>query len=290
MVFVVHQLSASSKPQDDSYHQLQLILRNTDNEQTFINQLSKFARAHKKRRTKAWYKSIALMLFAGLFGLGFALAGGFSTSIIAARDSSVLSVSRHCGWFQEPTVQNNISNPIDQFYSLKDEQFYDYVNAVSVMTRNVFRRSAAYSRSCYGRFGDNSTACGNYVRPSLPYKITRDLPCPFNQSVCNGPAFSMDSGAIRSDTDLGVNTRSEDAISVRKVLTCVPLAGEAHTDGWQQLPPEYASGLEVPLGTQIKGYTFGSYTNWASDPKFGNYTAGMDEIEWKKGKEPYSLL
>lgn len=253
-----------------------------------MNQLSKLARVHRGSRTKAWYKSCALILFAGLFSLSFQLVGGFSTTIIAARDSSVLSVTRHCGFFREPTVQNNGLGSLGNFYALDSEQLYDYFNAITVMTRNVLRRSAGYSRSCYGRFGDNSTACGNYLRPSLPVTITRDLPCPFNQSVCNGPAISLDSGMLRSDTDLGVNTRPEDALAVRKVLTCVPLAGENYTDGWQQIPPQHASPME-PIGTRFKAYKFGPYSGYADLPELANYTAAIVETDWQMGREAYGL-
>jgi hypothetical protein len=279
--FVIHQINASGKPRDDSYHQLQLILRNTESESTFANQLIKIVWVHRGGRLRTYYKSLILILFASLYALGFALASGLSSRVIAATDASVLSVSQHCGWFQEPSL-GNIS-------SLASGQLFESVNAISVMARNVYRRSASYSRSCYGRFGDNSTACGNYVRPTLPYVVTRGLPCPFYEEACNGTAISLDTGYMRSNTHLGVNTRPEDAISVRKVLTCVPLAGENYTDGWKQVPPEVATAQGLPLETKLKGYSFGPTRSLFGSFNELNHTAAMDEFHWKFGKQPYSL-
>lgn len=288
--FVVHQLNSSSSPQDESHHQLQLILRNTDNTGTCTNQLSKLAWVHKRSKSKTYYKSIGLLLFANIFNFGFILVGIFSTKFIAAQDSSVLSVSRHCGWFKEPTVKGDDPFDFDSFYTLSGLEFAEYVNAVSVMSRNVLRRSAAYSRSCYGRFGENSTACGNYAQATLAYTITRDVGCPFNDKACNGTAISLDTGHIRSDSDLGINTTPEDALSMRKVLTCVPLAGESYTSGWQQLPDEAAFRDQVPQGTRAKAYSFGPYLGYSQVPAISNYTIYMDEVDWKKGQQPYSLL
>ncbi|KAJ8105583.1 hypothetical protein OPT61_g10087 [Boeremia exigua] len=285
--FLIHQLNASSKAQDESYHQLQLVLRNTDNEGAFITQLSKLAWVHRKSKTKAYYKSLGLILFASIFSLVFALVGGFFTGFIASEHGTVLSVSRHCGFFQEPTLNGNVLGfNLTDFYSYSEDQLYEYFNTITVMHRTVLRRSAAYSRSCYGRFGDNSTACGNYLRPTLPYSITRDVPCPFNDKVCNGTALSLDTGALRSDTDLGISTRPGDALSVRKVLTCAPISGESYTDGWRELPPKYGA----PPGTQYKGYSFGSTFRYAADSLSSNYTfVALDGPTLPAGKQPYSL-
>lgn len=279
--FTIHQLNASTKPRDASYHQLQLVLHNTESESSFITQMTRVLWAHRGGRPRMFCKCLALILFAGLYTLVFALTSGLSSRIIRAHDSTVLSVSKHCGWFKEPTLGNSSS--------ISSGGVFESVNAISVMSRNVYRRSASYSRSCYGRFGDNSTACEDYFLPTLPYLVRKDLPCPFASRACNGSAMSLDTGHLRSDLHFGMNTRSEDALSVRKVLTCVPLAGEQYTDGWQQVPPTMSAAQGLPLDTRLKGYSFGR-----TDSIFGsfdnlNYTAAMDEVHWKFGKQPYSL-
>jgi hypothetical protein len=292
IAFVIHQVNSSSKPQLSSYHQLQLILRNTESDASFISHLSRIAWAHRHGGSKIYCKSVVLCLFASLYALVFALGGGFSSKIIVARDPSVLTIDRHCGWLQEPTFLNPPEPTIDTIYSIPGAQLYEYINVVTVMLRNAFRRSASHSRSCYGHLGEKSTACNNFVQPTLPYTINRDVTCPFNEKACNGTAISLDTGRLRSDIHLGVNTRPEDALSMRKVLTCVPLAGEKYATGWQQIIPETAFATGLPFDTKVKSYAFG--------PRpivFGqnvgvvglNYTSGMDEIRWVRGVQPYSL-
>jgi hypothetical protein len=223
-------------------------------------------------------KGVALIRFTGLYTLVFAFTSGLSSRIIRANDPSVLSVSKHCGWFKEPTLGNSSS--------ISSGSVFESVNAISVMARNVYRRSASYSRSCYGRFGDDSTACESYILPTLPYLVQKDVPCPFVGRACNGSAMSLDTGHLRSDIHFGMNTRSEDALSVRKILTCVPLAGEQYTDGWQQMLPTTSGAQGLPLDTRLKGYSFGRTNGILGSHNDLNYTAAMDEVH---GKQPYSL-
>jgi hypothetical protein len=124
----------------------------------------------------------------------------------------------------------------------------------------------------------------------LPYTISRDVTCPFNEKACNGTAISLDTGRLRSDIHLGVNTRPEDALSVRMVLTCVPLAGEKYTTGWQQIIPEIAFAVGLPFDTKVKSYAFGpSMISFGGHVGSFNYTAAMDEVRWVQGIQPYSL-
>lgn len=290
IAFVVHQVNSSSKPQLGSHHQLQLMLRNTESSASVISHLSRIAWAHRHGGSKVYCKSVVLLLFASLYALIFALGGGFSITIIAARDPSVLTIDRHCGWVQEATYLNPPEPTPDNSYSIPREKLYEHMNIITVMLRKALRRSASHSRSCYGHFGEKSTACNNFVQPSLPFIVNRNVTCPFNEKACNGPAISLDTGKLRSDIHLGVNTRPEDALSVRKVLTCVPLAGEKYTTGWQQIIPEIAFATSLPLDTKVKSYAFGPQTMTLGQPVSGlNYTSGMDEIQWMQGVQSYSL-
>jgi hypothetical protein len=281
IAFIIHQVNSSSKPQPDSYHQLQLILRNTESGASFISHGG--SRIHRK--------SVVLFSFASLYALVFALGGGFSSGIIVARDpSEVLTNDRHCGWLRDITFLNPTRPTPDTFYSVSGAQLYEHINAVTVMIRNAFRRSAGHSRSCYGHFGEKSTSCNNFVQATLPYTISRGVTCPFNEKACNGTAVSLDTGRLRSDIHLGVNTRPEDALSVRKVLTCVPLNGENYATGWQQIIPEIASGKGLLFDTKVKSYAFGPRTiALGQDVSSLNYTFGMDEVRWVQGVQPYSL-
>jgi hypothetical protein len=290
LAFLIHQINSSNKPRRGAHHQLQLILRNAENHQSFIGHVSKLAWVHRHGASKVIRKSLALISIATLYTVVFTLAGGFSSRIIAARDSSVLSVDQNCGWLFEPTYLNPSEPTIDNIYSMSSTELFAYINAITVMLRNVFRRSATYSRSCYGDSAGNSTICGNFVQPNLPYTVRRQVPCPFDDKACNGTAISLDTGHLRSDFHLGVNTRPGDALSVRKVLTCVPLAGERYTSGWQQMAPDMALGWGLPLDTRVKAYAFGPRVIGFGQHVGGlKYTAGMDEIRWVHGVQPYSL-
>ncbi|USP79295.1 hypothetical protein yc1106_06569 [Curvularia clavata] len=279
--FGLHQVNASGKPRDDLHHQLQLVLRNTESESTFVSQITRVLWVHRTVGVRTHRKGIGLVVFAGLYALSFALISGLSSRLIAAPDSSVLAVSKNCGWFQEPTLGNSSS--------ISGGSIFESANAICVMARNVIRRSASYSRSCYGQFGDTSTACESYVRPTLPYTISRNLPCPFSNSACNGSAISLDTGYLRSDTHLGINTRPQDALLLRKALTCVPIAGEKYTHGWQQMSPTAATAQGLPPTTQLKGYSFGPTQGIFGSVNSFNYTIALDDAHWKFGKQPYSL-
>jgi hypothetical protein len=290
LAFLLHQIRSSSRPRRGTHHQLQLILRNAESDQSFIGQVVKLAWAHRHGGSKIVRKSIVLILVASLFTLVFTLVGGFSSHIIAARDPSVLSVDQNCGWIFEPTYLNPFDPTLDNIYSIPSVELFAYINAVTVTLRNVFRRSAAYSRSCYRGSVESSTACANFVQSTLPYTMRRQVPCPFADKVCNGTAISLDTGHLRSDIHLGLNTRPEDALSVRKVLTCVPLAGEAYTSGWQQISQDTADRWDLPVNTKAKAYAFGPrMMGWGEHVGGINYTAGIDEIRWVHGVQPYSL-
>jgi hypothetical protein len=290
IAFVIHQVNSSNKPQLGSHHQFQLILRNTESYDSFIGHLSRMAWAHRRRGSKIYCKSLILLLVASLYALVLALGVGFSSRIIIARDPSVLTIDQHCGWLQELTFLNPPEPTFDNAYSVSRAQLYEYINVVAAMLRNAFRKSASHSRSCYGRLGKKSTACNNFVQPTLPYTISRIATCPFTERACNGVAISLDTGKLRSDVHLGVNTRPEDALSVRKVLTCVPLAGEKYTTGWQQIIPEIAVATGLPFDTKVKSYAFGprNFSLGENVSEF-NYTSGMDDIRWVQGVQPYSL-
>ncbi|KAF3004370.1 hypothetical protein E8E13_009864 [Curvularia kusanoi] len=278
--FGLHQANASGKPQNDLHHQVQLVLRNAESESSVISQIAKVLWVHRADKAKAFGKSVGLIAFAGLYALGFALMSGLSSRLIAAPDSSVLNVSKNCGWFQEPSFGNSSSI---------GGGIFDSANAISVMARNVVRRSASYSRSCYGHFGDKATSCETFVRQTLPYTLSKNLPCPFSEGACNGSTMSLDTGYLRSDTHLGINTRPHNALFIRKALTCVPIAGEKYTDGWRQMSPTAATAQGLPLTALQKGYSFGQTKGSFGSVNSFNYTITLDDVHWKFGKQPYGL-
>lgn len=276
LCYGIHQSLASSRSRDNIYHQLQLVLRNTENESSFIWNLIKIGNAHRGAKFEAYRRSFLLIVFAAVHGLGFWAAGGLSSRFITSNDE-VLTIPSTCGWMAEPPLGD-----------LSDDATFDAVNALIVMTRYGYRRSAAYSRTCYSNTGNNteSTSCGTYIKPKLAFNVTVSAQCPFDEAICNGPAFTVDTGFLRSDEHLGLNTRAKDAIWARKVFTCAPLDGEKYTDGWFPIPEQLNFTGLLP-GALLKGYKFGPYRNATILPEHTFFKTS--DWLWSQA-QPYDLM
>jgi hypothetical protein len=268
--FAIHQTKASLDSQDDIHHQIQLVLRNSEHESTFVWKLIKIGLAHQGARFDVSRRSVLLALLAIAHGLGIWAAGGLSSRFIAGSDE-VQSLPTTCGWMKE-----------DSFDNISDAT-WDTTNALLVMARYRYRKSASYARSCYGQVGGIPAACGIFRELSLPYTISTTTPCPFGEKVCNGSAISIDTGFLRSDLHLGINTRPEDSISFRKELTCVPLAGQKYTDGWKNITERNGE-----LTSRYIGYEFGSPLG-DLDPSYSNDTFGISDLNFLFGDQSYSL-
>ncbi|KAF1972970.1 hypothetical protein BU23DRAFT_147213 [Bimuria novae-zelandiae CBS 107.79] len=220
ILFVIHQSKASSANQDDTYHQIQLALRNTDTEASLAWKLFRVGAVHRGSRINAFNRTFWLILLALTHAAGIGVFGGLSSRFIAGSDA-VLAVKGKCGWMQE------VDDPVASRDSL------GVFSSLVVMARYGYRRSATYARSCYAQTSDNSSnACEIYTQPTLPYNISLDDPCPFPGKVCNGSAMTLDSQSLRSDTDLGINTLPDSAITLRQTWSCVPIDGQKYATGW----------------------------------------------------------
>ncbi|KAF2680089.1 hypothetical protein K458DRAFT_111142 [Lentithecium fluviatile CBS 122367] len=269
--FALHQQSASSRPEDDIYHQHQVILRNTEHETSFIWNLHKVAFAHKGTRSEAYRRSFWLILLAVIHGVSFSIVGGLSSSFIVL-NNEVQLLPGQCGWVKEVPLTN-----------LTDDATFAAANALIVSVRNGFRRSATYSRSCYAQAEGSNTACGTYIQAALPYDSNFEAPCPFDVA-CNGSAVVMDTGLLRSDKDFGINTQAKDAMSLRKQVTCAPLAGEKYTDGWLTSN----DSLLIPPGEALIGYKFGDLPQLTA-AQLSQYTFRISGTRLQSGDSPYQV-
>jgi hypothetical protein len=129
--------------------------------------------------------------------VGFGIAGIFSSTISKAAGKSALLVGNSCGM-----IKPNDSLLLAKYLA----DTYETAN---------------YARQCYG---DNpGSPCGLFVRPSLPFTINANAPCPFEPGFCNGTSLQMDTGKLDSHIDFGINARPEERIQFRRVTTCAPL-------------------------------------------------------------------
>ena len=257
--FALHQANASSTNQDDTYHQIQLALRNTDTEASLGWKLFRVGAVHRGARVNSFGRTGWLILLAMAHAAGIGVLGGLSSRFIAGSDA-VLAVRGECGWMKE------VENPGAAL--IKDQSALETFGALVVMARYGYRRSATYARSCYAQTSDNSSsACDIYTTPTLTYNTSLSDGCPFPGKVCNGSAITLDTEHLRSDADLGINTRPESAISMRQTWSCAPLLGENYATEW---------GTADELGiseTLSGGYNY----NIPKDEKRICYTFGSDE-------------
>jgi hypothetical protein len=265
--FTIHQIKASFDDQDDIHNQIQLVLRNSEHESTLVWRLFNIGLAHKRARFDVSRRSVLLVALAIAHGLGISAAGGLSSRFIAV-GNEVQTLPTSCGWMKE-----------DNFENVTDAT-WDTTNALVVMARYRYRKSATYARSCYGQVGGTLAACGTNFQTALPYNINTSAPCPFDEKICNGSAISIDTGFLRSDLHLGMNTRPEDSISIRKSLTCVPLAGEKYSDGWKN--GTLIAGATVPA----KAYQFGPDVR---NENLANNTFIIADPAFFAGDQPYYI-
>ena len=265
--FILHQSHASSANQDDTYHQIQLALRNTDTEASLGWKLFRVGAVHKGSRVNAFSRTYWLIVLAMLHAGGVGVLGGLSSRFIAGSDA-VLAVRGDCGWMEEiPAPETSL---------IDDPKARDSFNALVVMARYGYRRSATYARSCYAQTSDNaSSACDIYTRSTLPYNVSFSDPCPFPGKVCNGTAMTMDTEAIRSDSDLGINTTPESAITLRQTWSCAPILGANYATKWgtaddlnmsESLGDTWAGG--TPRDEQRICYEFGRDNKNQTDKLF----------------------
>jgi hypothetical protein len=226
--FVIHQSKASSENQDDTYHHIQVALRNTDTEASLGWKLFRVGAVHQGSRINAFGRTSWLIVLAMTHAAGIGVLGGLSSRFIAGSDA-VLAVKGTCGWMDE--IAKNPSEQLSE--ELKDSSKFATFSGLVVMARYGYRRSAGYARSCYAQTSDNSSnACEIYTRPTLPYNVSLSEPCPFHDKVCNGTAMTADMDGLRSDTDLGINTLAESAITLRQTWTCAPVDAQPYATQW----------------------------------------------------------
>ncbi|ORY15583.1 hypothetical protein BCR34DRAFT_170710 [Clohesyomyces aquaticus] len=273
LCFIIHQLKASSKMQDDVHHQSQLVLRNVESEATLIQQLFKIASSHKGARLRAFSRFIPLILLASTSAVFFWAGAGLSSRFITSQEEVVQAIDKSCGWAKIPS-----------FKDLTDDTSFQAASALIATTRHGFRNSVSYAKACYSQKGVNATACNKYIQPTLPYSVAQNASCPFDSKMCKSSTILLDTGHLRTDNLLGFNTKPEDALSFRKIFSCAPLAGENYTEkGWQPIPDDLGANTYAKY---VKGYKFGEWTS-GSNP--GNWTFYVTDAEFLLSKKYYSL-
>jgi len=196
--------------------------------------------------------------------VGIIAAGTFSAEG-TTRGNEVLIKSDTCGWVSERAYMD--------LATLKPADL-GAADALYIKTNSNFRKAAVYARSCYDSSGGvSSVSCGSLVKPRIESHIDRNARCPFEVDTCRTAALSIDSGWIDTSEMLGINTRSEDALRFRKVLTCAPIVGDGRFDSpWTTIAP---SSLGNMTGEEFRKYNFGPFMNFGT-------LAGNETFYYKK--------
>ena len=94
----------------------------------------------------------------------------------------------------------------------------------STRIADVTLSAAKHARDCYGT-SETSPACGVFATTSIRWFNETDRFCPFrNSSICvDGQTFHMETEAINSHVDLGINTPSTERLLMYRRSTCAPL-------------------------------------------------------------------
>lgn len=196
------------------FHQQQAVLRNSTSDSPALFQFLQSAWYWRRKAKSPVSRSIRLALIAVIHVTIFAVAGAFS-SRVAVTDSQVLLVSPNCGLWSFLSQNDSTTS-----YSFEHDNL---------------SRAAKLASKCYnGTKVRSSPDCLLSGRRLVPWTLERDVPCPFDASLCYGSeAVTLDSGYVDSLYDLGINSRPADRVSYRQVSTCAPLDIRNRITGFQ---------------------------------------------------------
>ncbi|KAF2735518.1 hypothetical protein EJ04DRAFT_563373 [Polyplosphaeria fusca] len=275
--FAIFQFKATQTPQDDVYHQVQVVLRNVGSSTALLWELVTTAFARKGAKVQTFRRIALLLLLASIHAVGFYIASGLVSQFVAAKEDIVLVNTKACGWQADPMLTN-----------LDNDETFEAANALVVMARSGYRRAASYARACYGKFDENSTPCNIYANETINYKTTRDVQCPFGDNICKGSGIAFDTGYMDSRL-LGLNTKKEDSVSIRKTLMCTPIDDERFTTGFHDLPQEVSRPLGINEAMSIIEYKFGRNPEMGELFDKDNTTFVLTNLTVEYRDTPYSL-
>ncbi|KAI0120839.1 hypothetical protein F4776DRAFT_665466 [Hypoxylon sp. NC0597] len=165
-----------------------------------------------RSRPYSFRNSWHLILLSLSCGVASISAGLYSSRIIdTSPQLEVLLDSPNCGFVD----RSNTSKPDD--VSMAIVQYY--LDALDVAT--------TYSRRCYNI--TSSRYCGPFTESMINWTTNWNAPCPFDESMCIGPAIELQTDVINSNTVLGLNLPPRHQINLEKTTTCAPITQDNYT-------------------------------------------------------------
>ncbi|KAL5610921.1 hypothetical protein FOBRF1_007038 [Fusarium oxysporum] len=216
--YVLHQIRARSQFGDGLHHQLQALLRNSDNHSQTSWQTIQLAMAWRSHLgLSSAVRCISLVLSVSLCSLvGWSLGRLFLPLAWTTPGDQVLLQSDMCF--------NQLGASLT---GLTSREFKIW----GVFSKNRVESASVYERNCYAGH-PSPTECNRLSTPRIPWTAS-DAPCPFaDPSLCwktNSTPIRMDTGYINSNYHLGINARREQSIEFRQVTTCSPMQSNHYT-------------------------------------------------------------
>jgi hypothetical protein len=207
---VLHQYRANRRIDDLPTRKTQLVLRNSGTGFHALTELVCLfwrirSQVFDKKRRHQLIAPILLLLFALVFTSAFLVASNMTSYIASTTDTNVLLVPSNCGGI--------INNP-----NITAPELATYMSS-------KLGEAVQHQKICYNEQSILHTTCRDLPVDRLNYTM-EDVECPFNGDICitNGSTpLRIDSGFINSNHHLGLNSRIEDSVDIRRIVTCSPL-------------------------------------------------------------------
>lgn len=210
--FAIFYIRAHPKLDNNVILQQQTVFRNST---SAVGSLRGFFRV--SIRSREWKKNMPVILWAGINVAGFLVAGIFSSRVTSTR-SEVLLKPTQCGqWTYTEELHSNRSD-------ILVEEAIRFAT-----TAKIKSTSQQYAAICYN-LDDSPEGCSTYGRREPRWNARMETGCPFADGLCiDNTTYSIDSGYIDSDLDLGINSHPSDRLSLRMRLSCAPIKQEGYT-------------------------------------------------------------
>ena len=171
-------------------------------------------------RSRKTSKTLSLILWAALNTVAFLAAGIFSSKVVSTR-SDVLLEPTGCGrWWAYSFDGDRGGTSFPQAAN----RYYKQLGAL----HDLQTTASHYASSCHGNNGKPND-CTAYGRRMPNWTSSLRSGCIFEEPMClENQTFTIDSGHIYSDLDLGINASPRDRLSLRVVKECAPLKREGY--------------------------------------------------------------
>lgn len=214
VALIVYRRYSDTAAQDTIHQQRQVILRNSSTPDAGFISFCRLIWAWRRER-RVVLRILPALLCAIVISAGFAVAGAFSSKIsFSSNDGDdVLLKGSSCAL---TGLEYMIDDP-----KLQSRQLRRIVERVN--------DASSYARECYATNSSGNHGCDGFTIRTLPTAIhNTSARCPFFNGVCMSDSNNLllDTGYIRSDEHLGLNTPKDQTFAVRHVSQCAPLTTE----------------------------------------------------------------